>query len=333
MSSTSLFRRFLDWLDRLLGGKSQPRTEPVPIPPGGPRSMRVSLIIFDPSLAGQDGRRLSHAMGWNDPDRLVSELIADLHEVSHGYAEYVIAERILVDEFPAKEDSFRYSEAEYLRLVRERRGMHEPDAVDYGQILSGFDLPGKINRGEIDEVWTVSFPWAGFYESRMVGPGAFWCNAPPLLDGGQSRRRFIIMAFNYERGVGEMLESYGHRAESILAHAFRAASTNANLWERFTRHEKSHPGRAEAGNVHFAPNSRQDYDWGNPAPVLSRWRAWLNFPDLTGEPQLSDSRDWGDGEIRAHHKWWFHLMPHIAGQSLGIANNWWVYIVDPNEVR
>ncbi len=333
MPSASLFQRILSWLERLFGEPPAPEPEPPPVEPGAARVMRVSLIIFDPHLESQGGRRLSQALGWNDPDRLVSDLIADLEEVSHGYARYVIAERILTDEFPVKGDGFCYSEAGYLRLVRERRGMHEPDAVDYGKILANYDLPGKINRGEIDEVWTFSFPWAGFYESRMVGPGAFWCNAPPLPDGGQSRRRFVIMAFNYERGVGEMLESYGHRAESILAHVFQSTPAEANLWERFTRHEKSHPGLAEAGNVHFAPNSRQDYDWGNPTPVLSRWRAWLSFPDLTGDPQLSDCRDWGGGDIRAHHKWWFLLMPHSAGQSMGIANNWWSYIVDPNTVR
>lgn len=326
MPPTGLLERLADWLKRLLG--RPPAGVPV-----GPRTIRVSLIIFDPVLASRGGQRLSQALGWNDPDRLAAELTADLREVSHGYAEYVIAERILADEFPAKEDGFRYTEAEYLRLVSERQGMHEPDAVNYARILADFDLPGKINRGEIDEVWTVSFPWAGFYESRMAGPGAFWCNAPPLPDGGLSRRRFVIMAFNYERGVGEMLESYGHRAESIMARVFRSAPADANLWERFTRHEKSRPGQAEAGTVHFAPNSRQDYDWGNPAPVLSRWRTWLTFPDLTGQPQLSDCRDWGGGDIRAHHKWWLSLMPHAPGQSLGTANNWWVYITDPNEVK
>jgi len=30
------------------------------------------------------------------------------------------------------------------------------------------------------------------------------------------------MGFNYERGVGEMLEDLGHRAESILSHVFEA---------------------------------------------------------------------------------------------------------------
>ncbi len=195
-----------------------------------------------------------------------------------------------------------------------RRGFHQPDGVDYASLLNEHHIFEKINADEIDEVWTISFPWAGFYKSRMAGPGAFWCNAPPLPDSGEAARRFIIMAFNYERGVGEMLESYGHRAESILSHVFQAVSEPENLWKRFTRHEKTHPGQAEVGNVHFAPNSRRDYDWGNSTPVLSRCRNWQQFPDLSASPQWVDCREWGNGDIRAHHRWWFSLMPHTAGK-------------------
>ena len=62
-------------------------------------------------------------------------------------------------------------------------------------------------------------PYFGFYESIMVGEGAYFCNAPPLNKVACSRL-FVIMGFNYERGVGEMLEDLGHRAESILTHVF-----------------------------------------------------------------------------------------------------------------
>ena len=91
----------------------------------------------------------------------------------------------------------------------------------------------------------------------MAGPGAFWCNAPPLEGTRQATRRFVIMGFNYERGVGEMLEDLGHRAESILSHVFRDVRGDANLWERFIRYDQKNPGRAECGNVHFAPNSQR----------------------------------------------------------------------------
>ena len=41
-----------------------------------------------------------------------------------------------------------------------------------------------------------------------------------------------------------MLENMGHRAESILEKTFEDLTDDANLWQRFIRHEKTHPGRA-----------------------------------------------------------------------------------------
>jgi hypothetical protein len=320
------FSQLVSWLDRLFGQKPVP----LPVPNGSPFAGRISLIIIDPILQRNGGRRLSSFLGWNNPDALANELIQDLAEISHGYAQYEIVERILVNEFPLKEDGFRYKEEEYLHVWRTRKNIHQPDAIDYLKLLEDHQIIEKINQGKIDEVWTISFPWAGFYESRMAGPGAYWCNAPSLPGTHLAAKRFIVMAFNYERGVGEMLESFGHRAESILQHVFQSIPSQENLWERFTRYDKSHPGKAEVGNVHFAPNSRQDYDWGNHTPVLSHCRAWRSYPDLSAQPGLVDCREWGGGDTRAHHRWWFSLMPHSPGESAGVANNWWKYILDPN---
>ena len=195
-----------------------------------------------------------------------------------------------------------------------------------------FDMIQKVDADKVDEFWLFAFPYAGYYESIMAGPGAFWCNAPPLTQTAHAGRRFVIMGFNYQRGVGEMLENFGHRAESIMKHAFRNKRGDDNLWERFIRHEFKNPGQAEVGWMHYAPNSERDYDWGNKRKVSSRWRTWQNFPDLRGEAQTVDCNDWGNGDIRLHHKWWFNLLPHVEGAADGIAYNWWKYIVDPNTV-
>jgi len=334
-----VIHRLQRWIRRLFGAPErgplqglpqQFASSPAPAPLPAPR--KVSLIVLDPLMGDRGGPRMSALLRWNDPDRLVSAFTADLLEASYGYAQYHIAERILEDEFPLLADGFRYTPAEFLRC-RSSGGWHRPEGVDYHALLSRYDLVARVRRGEIDEVWTIGFPYGGFYESRMAGPGAFWCNAPPLEGAGEAGRRFVIMGFSFERGVGEMLESYGHRSESILAHLFRGLPPEQNLWERFTRSEHTHPRRAEVGTIHFAPNSRRDYDWGNPGPVLSHSRAWLNFPDLSAPPQVMDAREWGQGDIRLHHLWWFRHLPHAPGSTNGISNNWWEYIVDPNRVH
>ena len=340
MRRQTLATRLRNWLNQLLGEPPAPeRMAPRPrvdLPRPEPVTKRVGYLIIDPVVPG--GRRLSQVMGWNDSDRLAAALIKDLREVSHGYANYEIAERMVDDEFPVKADGFQYTAEDYLQRWRARAPFHQPDAVDYQALIRKFDLVEKVNAGVLDEVWAICFPWGGFYESRMVGPGAFWCNAPPLERSANAQRKFVIMCYNYERGVGEMLESYGHRAESILQEVFKGVPEPQNLWQRYTLYDKITPGRAEVGNVHFAPNSQRDYEWGSMRPVPSRCRSWRAYPDLSGEPVMVDAREWGGGDIRAHHRWWFELMPHVGGETQAaggraISNNWWQYIVDPNLVQ
>jgi len=294
---------------------------------------KTLVIIFNPTIPSEGGRWLSQVMGWNDPDRLIADLISDVRECSFGYANYEVVERLEVDRFPIKIDGFAYAAESYLSAMHTGSGFHQPDNVDYDRILSDFQIIPRIDSGAVDEVWLFGFPYAGFYESIMAGPGAFFCNAPPLENTGNASRRFVIMGFNYERGVGEMLDDLGHRAESILRQVFRSTRGDANLWERFTRYDQTHPGRAEVGSVHFAPNSLRDYDWGQMDKVKTRCRHWENFPNLEGEPIEADCAEWGNGDIREHHKWWFRHLPHITGSANGISYNWWEYVIDPNRVR
>jgi hypothetical protein len=298
-----------------------------------PVNKRVSLIIHNPRVPSMGGMKLNQALKWNDPDQLCAGYISDLKESSYGYANYEIVERIEVDKFPVKADGFVYSADEFVNAWKARKGFHEPDAVSYDALLEEFDMVGKIDRNEADEIWLFAFPFGGYYESIMAGPGAFWCNAPPLKQTDYASRRFVIMGFSYQRGIGEMLENFGHRAESIMKHTFRNQRGEDNLWEKFIRHEFKNPGQAEVGWMHYAPNSVRDYDWGNKTPVKSRWHTWLSFPNLEGEEHICDCADWGNGDIRLHHKWWFKLLPHITGSADGISYNWWQYIVDPNLVR
>jgi hypothetical protein len=304
--------------------------------PAGPQPepvhRKVLALIYDPPVASENGKSLIELMRWNDPHRLMTGYINDLRDCSYGYVNYEVVDMQKVDHFPIKRDGFVYSGDDYMRHSRSHGGFHQPDAADYYRILDEFEVVSKVNQGAIDEVWLFGSPYAGFYESQMAGPGAFFCNSEPL-GGVASSRRFVIMGFSYERGVGEMLEDMGHRAESILRQVFRNTRGEDNLWERFCRYDKIAPGRAEVGNVHFAPNSQRDYDWGNPTTVRSRCHTWYQFPDLSGDAAPVNCREWGTGDIRLHHLWWLRHFPHLSGESNGIAYNWWQYVIDPNNVK
>lgn len=310
---------------------------PEPPPPTGweiqPVERKVLAILFDPLVPSHDNQPLSKVMRWNDPEALMNAYIQDLQTVSGGYVRYTLTERITTHAFPVKADGFRYTPEEYLAVIRGEGSAHQPDWLDYHRLVADFNLVERVNRGDADEIWLMGYPYAGFYESRMAGPGAFWCNAPALENAGSFNRRVILMGFNLQRGVGEMLEAFGHRAESILQHVYSTASGTPNFWERFTRYDKSHRGQAEVGSVHYAPNSRTDYEWGNPTPVLTRCRTWNDFPQLRGEAVTVGCAEWGGGDIRQHHLWWLGYFPRQAGFTGSVANNWWLYVIDPNQVR
>lgn len=308
---------------------SAPQTNSMLLPE--PIRRKVLMITHNPVLQSKNGQTLKQYFRWNDPDELAQGYMDDVRQCSYGYANYEIVERLVIDGYPLKRDGFRYNEQSYLNAWQ-ARSFHDPDGVDYLQLAREFDLLRQVESGAIDEVWLFGHPYGGYYESIMGGHGAFWCNAPPLAGTEGCSRKFVIMGFNFERGVGEMLEDLGHRAESMLYKVFEKTRGDANLFERFTRYDKTHPERAECGNVHFAPNSIRDYDWGNPRPVLSRCDTWYNYPDLSGESRLVNCAEWGNGDIRAHHCWWFKHFPHIQGETNGIANNWWRYVIDPNTV-
>jgi hypothetical protein len=333
----SLLRAFLRLLidlgiiRNLEEAKPIPPPSPKPVGPVEPITRKVLMITHNPKLPSKGGRTLREHFGWKDSNVLAQAYIEDLHHASYGYVNYQIVERIEVDGYPLKKDGFRYDETSYLQAWATRQ-FHKPDAVDYMVLVKEFKLIEKINAGSIDEVWLFGHPYGGYYESIMAGPDAFWCNAPALAGTEEAARRFVMMGFNFERGVGEMLESFGHRAESIMQKVYAHHTGDKSLFVRFTKYDKKYPKQAECGNVHFAPNSEQDYDWGNPRAVLSRCDTWFNFPDLSGEPRMVDSREWGSGDIRAHHVWWLRHFPHVSGETDGVSNNWWEYVIDPDLV-
>ena len=330
----------LEIIAALLGRKKPPSAPAKPVLPldstNEPAQLslsRVLVLVYNPVVDSSTGRKLAESQGWYRIEDLATTYMADILKASGGLARYQIAQRIDINEFPVKTDGFRYAPQTYMDVLRGVTPPRNPPEADYSSIISRFRILERVAKNEIDEVWIFAFPHAGFYESTMGGPGAFWCNAPPLKNTEAAKRRFVIMGFSYERNVGEMLESFGHRTEAILARAFEKLSGPANLWQRFTRYDLVAPDKSAVGTIHFAPNSTRDYEWDNTKPVLSECYDWLNhFPNFTGDRRMVTAAEWGGGEIRAHHLWWLKHLPKAAGRKNGVHNNWWQYIINPNNI-
>jgi hypothetical protein len=351
-----------DFLNSLLGRKPQQPDQPATAGTSAPTNVlpdslnepaqitnvKVLLIVYNPTMDAATGKKLSESMNWSRPDDLINGFIKDILTTSGGLARYQIARRIEINDFPVLTDGFRYTPQTFRDVLGNKTPMHTPPGVDYDAFLKQFNILQRVADKEFDEVWVMAFPYAGFYESRMGGSGAFWCNAPPLPNTASCKRRFVIMGFSYERGVGEMLESYGHRTESILGKVFNCldfitwaykhnrqpatVGANLNAFQRFLCFDQIAPGKAAIGTIHYAPNSTKDYEWGNPTPVKSECYDWASFPNFKGDIRTVTDAEWGGGEIRAHHVWWLSHLPKMAGRKNGIHNNWWQYTANPNNV-
>jgi len=306
------------------------------IPPPEILTPKVLLLIFNPIIESRGSRRLTEVYGWNNPDNLASQYIGDIKSVSSNFVNYTIVERMEVDAFTTYTDGYSLDDATYLSCW-EARNCDHGDAgrgqpmIDYQFMTQQYNLCEKLNAGEIDEVWTFSYPYSGFWESTLAGPGAFWYNSPPVT-GTTCNKLLPIMGFSYERGVGEMLEDLGHRTESVMTYVFGSWAPNENHdWNKFTLYDKVAPGKANCGNVHYGPNSLSDYDWANTNYVDSYCDDWYNYPTLQGIKKLVNCTTWGC-EIRGHHKWWLKHLPRAGGTTNGKLNNWWRYIVDYNNI-
>ena len=320
-------------------------------------SPRVLVINFDPIVDAQ-GTRLTAKMGWNNVDSLINGFIADIDEVSHGLVKYQYssANRIDVNEFPTKTDGFQYTAASYLQMMKNEQTHHEPDGVDYQYIVDEYQLIERVMSGQIDEVWLFGGPYFGFWESHMVGKNAIWCNSAPFANSDQCTHRFVIMGFNYQRGVAEMLHDIGHRMESIMAYVYDSFNSLQNAYnavnpaiqppvtpdmflkpkndfEHFMLFEKIAPGRGEMGLIHTPPNANQDFDWQNSNMASSNCDDWLNYPNFQGSRRMINCMEWGgvaDGG-HAYTKWWFKRVPHVQGSKNGILNNWWHYTMQVDQ--
>ncbi len=309
-------------------------------------TVRVQMVVYDPVMDPATGVKLSQLMKWQSPDDLANAFIKDILETGGGKARYQITQRVELNEFPPKTDGYRYDAQTYLEVQKGLQPPRQPEGADYEAILTQLKVLPRIATRDIDEVWLFAFPHAGFFESTMGGAGAFWCNSRPMTWSSNCNRRFIVMGFSYERGVGEMLESFGHRAESLVAKVFNCQDFVAwaykqgrtpatvgptlNLFQQFISFDQIAPGRANIGSIHHAPNSDRDYDWNNLRYVLSNCYDWDHFPKFQNDLRLVNAAEWGNGDIRAHHKWWLNHLPKAAGRTSGVANNWWQYIMDPN---
>jgi hypothetical protein len=314
-----------------------------------PWRIRVLVLEFNPLIPGKvyapddpkaEPKRLREVAGWNDPLKLAEGYMQDLCDASGGLVQYEIVEWDVVNEFQKKTDGFSYTPEEYMACRGGKSKWHDPDGTDYPASIKRHKLASRVESGEVDEVWWFGAPYMGWWESCMAGKGAFEVNGG-VYDQVPCKRRFVIMGFNYERGVDCMLEDFCHRAEATMSRTYGGwrAEKLDTTWAKFAANEKQ-SGTAAVGTCHYPPNGEADYDYANKRVVQSTADDWLTYPKLTGAKQPVNCETWAEphkgakGQPDYHRnyiRWWFAHVPKAPGVNEdGRLNNWWEYQVNFN---
>lgn len=199
---------------------------------------------------------------WNEPINLMNGYVQELRKYGKRY-EIKHVQRFGL--FPILDADRQYTPELYNEVQRDPR---KAITGANGQ-LAIIDYKRIIEQG-YDEIWLFGGPYFGFYESRMIGKGAYWLNSPSLE---LPMKRVIVMGFNYERGIREMVHSYCHRIESTMAHVFESPyvfrtyaddwSAPQNAWDRWV---------FDNGNTHnkrgYKPYTQDEFEW------LRKFRWW-----------------------------------------------------------
>lgn len=332
-----------------------PKVKPPASVPHGHTPLRIKVLVleFNPLIPGPvyapddpqaPAKSLREVGGWNDPLPLAAGYVQDLCDASGGLVQLEIVDWLVVRRFQKKVDGFVYTPESYVACLRggttNNPAWRQPDGIDYPAMIAEFNLIPRIESGEIDEVWMMGLPYFGYWESAMAGQDAFEVNGEAY---GQvlCRRRFVIMGFNVERGVAEMLEDQCHRSEATLSRIYGGWEVDklTTTWARLAANLKQ-SGTAAVGTCHYPPNGERDYDWTNPRMVESTADDWLHYPYLTGRKRTFNCEEWREpytntrGQPDYHRnyiKWWFTHLPKAAGvNGDGRLNNWWKYIYNFN---
>jgi hypothetical protein len=280
---------------------------------------KVSLVIYD--TRAQNPGQIAY-----DPVTLANSIVARIEEGAY-------------------ESGPAFANVD-LRLVETKTNttttpkLPSSPAADYNAILDAHGICNKINNGTIDEVWIYADDVGGLYESIMAGKTSqtYNTNGPPLTRD-DCNRPVHLMGFNYQRGVAEALEAFGHRFENMLARFLdgkdRWTVLPGDTWFEFdgqvgyngTLHQKRY-----CGNAHWAPNATlldHDYEMNLENDVYSDCLDWN--PQHTGTQSWIDCHAWGCTN-ESFFVWWMKKFPG-ACKSLPMkkANNaampnWWKII-------
>ncbi len=307
----------------------------------GRKRAKVVVLIYDPILESEGGKRLTEHVKANDPVEYSYILRNVIREASWGYINYEIVDIIRVDSYPIKVDGFRYTDESFADVRKTQK--RQPATSSYRGFFTENNLLERFQKEDITELWVWGASGMHFDEFAMYIPNRAarfgptdnpWLYRPYDIPEELGRTTWV-MGFNYEVGADNMIHSYTHRVESMAALAMADGVWETygrrDPWNVFSWLEMDHTGTpSQVGNCHVPPNGQSGYDYNNARRVMSWADNWSNYPDVRGKPRLISSTEWGNNQF-GYQKWILEHVPKFPGHTDFGYNNWWVYIANTDE--
>lgn len=310
-----------------------------------PIKSKVIVVIFNPTLHSKGNVKLIDYLKAHDPKQY-SKILADVvNRASNGYVNYEIVDCIEVNKIPVKIDGFQYTPDSLLK-AQDARSFRQPDRSDYRKIFEENNLIKRCKDENISEIWLWGAGGMGFDELAMYIPNRYARFAPtenpwfyrPYEIPPEIGHTVWVMGFNYQVGVGNMLHSYNHRMESIIALVFAHGVWDRQLagkdpFNTFTMLNMDFPDKpSQIGNTHVPPNGKFGYDYTPKGSVMTYADGWpTHYPDMKNcKPRMFDSNEYGNTQ-EGYQEWFMFHFPSCPGYTKWGYNNWWVYIANTDE--
>jgi hypothetical protein len=302
---------------------------------------KIFLLVYDPILSNQ--QRFHEYENWPSYETLVDGIVNFFQTTSNGQLQFTITPATThvfdqTSEWPAKVDGFRYTEQEYLSAI-DTGQPHTPDDANYDAVIGdpALGICGKLNRGEIDELWIYGGPYDGFDEARLAGPGGYSYVSSPMTATHGCKRLLPIMGLRFDVGLVGAIHAFGHRAEASMSRVYGTweANRTAHNWDRFALVDSLSNDYVYSGcgTIHYPPNGTKNGDYANSNPLNSNCEDFLNYPELSDPQDVLQPvtcAAWGCTQF-GYLTYWFSHLPSAEGCGAdAVASNWWPYFADPN---
>ena len=202
------------------------------------------------SRAAESGARIITLKGWNNPDTLATQFVADIATASNNLATYVAGPRVELDAFPVRRTaSSTPTRPTYLSWPRQDPSTakcHKPDQAHGLRLRRSITWPCSTARTSARVSTPASSTSCGcsarrsWASGRRTRPARQAINTNgPIVVGSTCQGRLNIFGFAYHVGDANMLHDYGHRIDGTL---FSLLPNGGSVYERVSAQRSAQPG-------------------------------------------------------------------------------------------